>query len=429
MIDLQLPPQFRQVPLGNTEDALDRLWREVSESSLATGGTAVSRNTTLTLVAYTTTPAHARIALAAIAELTAQYPARAIIVVPEPDQPTSQIDVQVAIHSEGSGANAVYGEEILLHALGDAAHHIPGAVLPLVVAGLPAFLMWTGDPPWGSTLLETLVDGSDRLILDSCDMTDIDRSLAAAADLVRRKHTRCALSDFDWTRQTPWRELTAQFFDAPEFRPYLAGIDRVTIEYAAGDEEAPTNSAQAYLFAGWLASRLAWTLPTTYRRGFGPSRQHTLHDGKGRPVLVEVNARFGTRTASWFELDQPGRRDWSQGDHNVWRDQLDGPGGTTAHETAPVIGHGALMSVRIHALTDRRPGTFIVARDQDLAHATTLSQVDSGAPPSHTVHLASLGETALLHSQLELLGHDPIYEDALTTAARLVGYDTRRSVT
>ncbi len=90
------------------------------------------------------------------------------------------------------------------------------------------------------------------------------------------------------------------------------------------------------------------------------------------------------------------------------------------------IGHGALMSVRIHGIRDRRPGTFIIARDQDLEHATTLCQVDVGAPPSHTVHLPSLGETALLESQLSMLGHDAIYEEALLTAAHLVGYEARR---
>jgi hypothetical protein len=84
------------------------------------------------------------------------------------------------------------------------------------------------------------------------------------------------------------------------------------------------------------------------------------------------------------------------------------------------------MSIRIHSTAERRPGTFIIARDADLEHATTLSQVDAGAPPSHTVHLGSLGEDALLHTQLELLGHDAVFEEALMMAARMVGYDTMR---
>ena len=437
MTDLPLTQQFRQVALGEIENTLDDLWREVTEAARAAGGNTVSRNTVLTLVAYTAAAEHARIALATVEELTSQHPSRAIVLVAEPERQGALVDARVAIHSEGSGPSAAYGEEIVIDALGDAARHVPGVVLPLMISGLPAFLWWLGEPPWGSALIETLVDGCDRLIVDSCDATDADRTLVATADLVRRKHERCALSDFNWTRQLPWRELTAQFFDAPDLRPYLAGVDHVTVEYAAGDEDAPTNGAQAYLYVGWLASRLGWALPSTHRHVYGPSRQHTLHDGNGRPVLVEASARFGMRTTSWCEIDQPAQRfpgDASGSELSAYGEDgrvphaLTGQRSVVSGEPQGVIGHGALMSVRIHALHDRRPGTFIIARDQDLAHATTLSQVegDTATLPSHTVHLGSLGEIALLHGQLEVLGHDTIYEAALATAARLVGYDARR---
>jgi glucose-6-phosphate dehydrogenase assembly protein OpcA len=447
--DRHFTQAFRLVSLGEIEHALDDLWRDVNETAMASGSSAVSRNTVFTLVAFPAAADRASIALDAVEELTEQHPSRAIVLLAEPEQSSAVVDAHVALHSEGSGPGASYGEEIVLHALGDAAHHVPGVVLPLLISGLPAFLWWLGEPPWGSDVIETLVDGCDRLILDSCDYTDAERSLVAAADLLQRKHERCALSDFNWTRMTPWRELTAQFFDAPHLRPYLGGIDHVTVEYAAGDEDTPTNSTQAYLYIGWLASRLGWTLPTTQRRVYGPSRQHTLHDSTGRPVLVEVSARFGMRTASWCEIDQHAHR---EGRASELLAHADGDGGGRGGKKAPahgqdgrsldastdqrtslsgeprdVIGHGALMSVRLHALHDRRPGTFIIARDQNVAHATTLSQVESGAPPSHTVHLGSLGETALLHSQLEVLGHDTIFEGALATAARLVGYTARRS--
>jgi glucose-6-phosphate dehydrogenase assembly protein OpcA len=425
MTELHLNKQFHEVALASIETELDRLWREVNERALAAGGTAVSRNMVLTLMAYAADAAQAQTALAATEELSSQHPSRTIVILPEPNEQDSGISAHVRVHYDASGATLGYGEEIVIQACGDAAHHVPGVALPLLLTGLPAFLWWGGEPPWGSTLIETLVDGSDRLIIDSCEATDPDRWLVAGADIVRRKHTRCALSDFNWTRQTPWRELTAQFFDSVTLRPYLQAVDRVTVEYAAGDEEGPTNSTQAYLYVGWLASRLGWSLPPSHRRGFGPSRQHTLHDANGRPVMVEVNARFGMQTASWYQIDRRVRVGAVAG-ASGGQDQFDGRGRTDGGLTAARIGHGALMSVRIHTSAERRPGTFIIARDQDLQHATTLSQVDAGVQPSHTVHLASLGETALLHSQLELLGHDSIYEDALLTAAHLVGLEARR---
>ncbi len=430
MINLPLAQHFREVALSEIEPALDRLWREANEMALAGGSSAIARNTALTLVAYTTSADQANTALSSVEDLAVQHPSRAIVLLAEPEQQRALVDARIAVHAQGSGPGAIYGEEIVIEAQGEAARHVPGVVLPLMVPGLPAFLWWLGEPPWKSALIETMVDGCDRLILDSCEATDSDRMLAAAADLMNRKRERCTLTDFNWTRQMPWRELTAQFFDAPNLRPYLDGIDHVSVEYAAGDEDAPTNSAQAYLYVGWLASRLGWVLPVAHRRGYDPARQHTLHDANGHPVLVEVTARFGLNTKNWCEIDQAEHRApdaaaaGASADGNARREVL--PAGGPV-EPRRAIGHGALMSVRIHALHNRRPGTFIIARDQDLAHATTLCQVESGAPPSHTVHLASLGETALLHRQLEALGHDTIYEAALATAARLVGYDLRRS--
>ncbi|HEV2237878.1 MAG TPA: glucose-6-phosphate dehydrogenase assembly protein OpcA [Ktedonobacterales bacterium] len=418
--NVRLSQQFHAVSLAEIEHELDAQWREISTNALAASGSAVSRNTALSLVVYATDGEQANIALGAIEDLTVQFPSRGIVLVPEPKQSDSGIAAAVAVHVEGSGLAAGYGEQIVIEAQGNAAQHVPGLVLPLLVTGLPAFLWWLGVVPWRSPLIESLVDGSDRLIFDSCDAVDSDRMMVEAAELMARKHARCAVSDFNWKRLAPWRELTAQFFDAADMRPYLAGVDRVTVEYAAGDEEGSTNGAQALEYLGWLGARLGWSLPAGHRRGYGPTRQYTLHDSGGRPVVAEINARFGVPTTSWYAQDQ--RRVRADMEANSGRHATPPP----ASAPPRAIGHGALMSVRLHAVANRRPGIFVIARDQDLEHATTLCQVDAGAPPSHTVHLPSLGETALLTSQLETAGHDTIFEDALAMAARLVGSDGRR---
>ena len=114
--------------------------------------------------------------------------------------------------------------------------HLPGVVLPLIVSSLPSFLWWVGEPPWSSALLESLVDGSDRMIVDIGEMTHIEASLTALEHLMLRKSARCAVSDTSWTAQSPWRDLVAQFFDIPAALPYLGAIERVTIDFAAGEE-------------------------------------------------------------------------------------------------------------------------------------------------------------------------------------------------
>ena len=413
MRKLALGPHFEQVPVTRIEAELDRLWREENDRAVASGDAVVSRNTVLSLIAYTCTPETALQALSAIADLTAQHPARAVVLLSDPDSEDSGITAHVAVRHETSGRDAGSCEQIIIQAEGDAARHIPGVALPLLITGLPSLLWWTGDVPWGTHLVEALVDGSDRLIIDSSESTTADVTLAAASDLMRRKYSRCSLSDFNWTRQAPWRELTAQFFDSPTLRPYLHGIDRVTVEFAAGDEEDQTNSAQALLFVGWLAARLNWSLPRFHGRGFGPARQYTLHDVNARPITVELNARFGMRVVNWSSI---------AGEADPARTEA-----AAISDGQPVIGHGALVSLRLHAVVEGKAGTFIVARDQDLRHATTLCQAEIGAQPSQRVNLDVLGEMALLQSQLELLGHDAVYESALATGALLGGAEFRRS--
>ena len=41
-----------------------------------------------------------------------------------------------------------------------------------------------------------------------------------------------AISDLNWGRITPWRELIAQFFDVTEYRPYLVNVNEIEIEHA-----------------------------------------------------------------------------------------------------------------------------------------------------------------------------------------------------
>ncbi len=117
-----------------------------------------------------------------------------------------------------------------------------------------------------------------------------------------RRKKASAFSDLNWARQAPWRELTAQFFDDRQLMPYLEGIDRVTIEYAAGEEDQPANAAQGHLFAGWLASRLGWRPLGAMGRGMDSARQYTFVGPHGKHIALEINARFGVPLRRWLDV-------------------------------------------------------------------------------------------------------------------------------
>lgn len=424
MIDVQGPfPSLRTVKLEAIESELDEMWREANMSIAATGGQAYSRNSVLTLLAVTSSRDEAQRVLNVVHSLTAQHPSRTIIVAA--DAADVGDDIAAYIGTQVGADAASYGEDIVIEAQTQAVRHLPGVVLPLIVSGLPAYLWWACNPPWGSELLEALVDGCDRFIVDTSEMAQPEHSLAALEDLMRRKKARCAVSDMSWAAQAPWREIVAQFFDPPQLRPYLEGVERVTIEYAAGDEYAASgqggalNSSQGLIFAGWLASRLGWRVDRTPHSATDASREYSLRTPDGRPLTFELNARFGVPQQSWWNIPI------EQSDANT----TDASNGATqaANQARPaVVRHGALMSVHIAARVKGQIGTFAVAREADLQHATTLCRVPDGAPPSQTVHLESMGERAALIEQLQVLGHDQIYEETLTVVSYFVTGGMRR---
>lgn len=421
-----LTQTMRKVEPEAIETELDTSWRATNASALASGGHAGARNTVMTLVIYANNRSEARRALATLSDPGAQA-SRAIVIIPSGATGDAPIEAYIATRPQSQDGSATsYSEQIVLMAHDSAVQHLPGTLLPLIVAGLPSFFWWMGEPPWRTELLESLMDSSDRLIVDTAAMPQPERSLMALDDLMRRKKTSCAISDLNSARQAPWRELVASFFDTPDMAPYLGAIDQVSIEYAAGAEyasEAPTNTAQAYLFAGWLASRLGWrALGGAAVGGAGGEHEQTLVNGVNQKITLQINARYGVTLKDRFDVSQV----------NIPIPTLDHSGATpnlTDHghaDSAASVAAGALMLVRLRSTVNGQVGSFTLAREADLEHASTLCKLPMGSQPSKTVHLPTIGETALLTEQLHQLEHDPLYEDALDAAAQLLDPRARR---
>jgi glucose-6-phosphate dehydrogenase assembly protein OpcA len=404
---------MRPVALDAVERELDNMWREAN-ASVVSSGHAYSRNSVMTLVAVAQSRDKATRVLEVIHDLTNQHPSRAIVVAADPGDEGEAIRAYISTFvAPGSQS---YGEDIVVEAQRDAIRHLPGVVLPLIVAGLPSFLWWTGEPPWGSELLESLVDGSDRFIVDTAEMKHPVESVLALDDLMRRKKSRCAVGDMCWTAQEPWREIVAQFFDPPNLLPYLQGIERVTIEYAAGEEDAPSNNSQASLVAGWLASRLGWHVDPMQPASLDSSTQYSVRDAENRRIALELNARYGVPQRVWWE-------------RGAQEDAARSASGTygSGQPVHAWVRPGALMSVYIAARLNGGPrASFTVARERDLMHATTVSQVPEIVIPSKTVHLQSVGELTPLTEQLQRLEHDLVYEEALNDSAELLRPLSRR---
>ncbi len=167
-----------------------------------------------------------------------RHPSRTVILVPKPDE-KGGIDADVAVRRFPVGERDVMGEVIQLTLRGNRALVPASIVLPLAISDLPVFVRWRGQPPFGATQWEQLVDVADRVIVDSSEWTELGyRYLAASFE-------RTAVSDIAWARTADWRIALAGRWPA----------------IATQDIAIRGPRAEAALLRGWLASRLEREVP------------------------------------------------------------------------------------------------------------------------------------------------------------------------
>jgi glucose-6-phosphate dehydrogenase assembly protein OpcA len=184
---------------------------------------------------------------------------------------------------------------------------------------------------------------------------------------------RKAVSDLAWARLTPWRELIAQFFDAPAMLAHLDTIERVVIEVETRTGE-PVDRTQALLLVGWLGSRLGWQ----------PSAAAQVVDGVTQLALSRLD------------------------------------GAQVAVELRPVAPHDDALDRLAMCLLECMRGRFSVGRADMPDAAIARVEVQGMQPIQRVVRLQRMDEAALLAEELRLLGHDHGFEGALRLATELL---------
>jgi glucose-6-phosphate dehydrogenase assembly protein OpcA len=155
----------------------------------------------------------------------------------------------------GPGGHPVCSEQVVLEVTGTARERVPEAVRRLLVSDMPVFVWWRA-PVVGAAPLGPHLELADRFILNSATQEDEDRALPVLAWMTEHPGWRGCVGDLAWMRTEPWREIVAAMFDDPDARSGLPGLREVQIDCAGGDG---CGSPGLYL-AGWLASRLGWTV-------------------------------------------------------------------------------------------------------------------------------------------------------------------------
>src|SRR6266487_4618828 len=410
----RLPWAGKPVLMENVEQELALLWR-ISADNMRIGQNIQVRTSILNLVICAPDIESAQRATALLRHLSSTHLARVTVVILDrsEDIPASiSTWITLRCFSMISDLMRHCFEQTTLLVTGDAIGSIAHILQPLLKPHLPTYLWWLGDPPDNNATFTNLAKLSNRLIVDSTSFFHPEQDLQTLA-LLLQAAPECALSDLNWGRITPWRQLIIQFFDVPEYRPYLDGITSIEIEHAAAPLATPTqteqgevspNPAQALLLAGWLKARLGWSLVADSTQHEQDTASGTYHWTLERSVPVKTTrALSSTRTKT---------------------------GKLTGVKTANIdirpqilsdMRPGSVCLVRLTSNIEGRQAVFTVNREDDPNNVLTSVKLPQETRPQRTVRLlASQQESQLLYDELEIMGHDTPFEQTLQEVAELL---------
>jgi glucose-6-phosphate dehydrogenase assembly protein OpcA len=345
------------------EKDLRNLWKEMAEKSQKDNQQAVMRACVLNLLVFASGERALDEITAIMADVSIEHPARNMIMMRDSTQkqPDLQAWVTALCHFQPGGRRQVCCEQIVFRVGSDNASLLPGAVRPLIVPEIPVVLWWRQPLDLNDPLFSEFLESASRAIIDSSSIISPMKDLAR---YVSKERQWTAFSDLNWAKLTPRRVLISGFFDVPDCRSYLDKIQRVEISYNG-------KEAQAMLLGGWIASRLQWK----------PEGGITAADSARRLLLKANNRRV---TVEW----RP--------------------------EKADIEG-----VVRVRIYLESTDGYFQVSVTENGEHLITESTL-AGLPSASSMAVRHpWNETQLIHRELEILGHDRVYEDALIFFADL----------
>jgi glucose-6-phosphate dehydrogenase assembly protein OpcA len=368
------------IDVAAIEHELTTLWAQASSEDDDTG---VVRSSILNLLTYVPEPGSRNEVDNILIDITASHPCRAILMVTDRKSPEPVLDAQVTSRCTlpAGSTKQVCCEQITINAAGSGIEELPSAIAPLLLSDLPVYLWWRAVPRMqDKTLFRHLADMSDRVIIDSALFNAPHSDLVSMAAVLRESPRWTAISDLNWARLNAWRALLAGFYDVAEYRPMLdQNLASIEIEYAPHDAAGEIVPVRVLLLAGWLASRLGWKInPSASTR---TERSLSLRfDAAGRQISVDLVRTTG--------------------------------------EIKP--GHIARVSLSCSA---DRSASFSVWRSADGQRIETAVTQGEKKRVQRVLSYESLSEAALVGKEIEILGHDRVYEQAVVAAGEIVdGY-------
>jgi glucose-6-phosphate dehydrogenase assembly protein OpcA len=293
-------------------------------------------------------------------------------------------------------------EQITVTLSGDAVHSAADIIQSLFKPDLPVYLWWVDDLPTDTSIFRSLIASSSRIIIDSNDFRAPEERIQKLSEILQNAPDS-ALSDLNWGRITPWRELIAQFFDVADYRPYLMSVNTIEIEHAAIPQTGETdqtstgissNPIRALLLAAWLQTCLGWQqsaedFPYTYDAQTETYSWHMTKRQVSGPLVANRSGALAADTKESIDI--------------IIRPRLQA-------ELHP----GDIYLVRLTSEANNALAVFTIDRGDDDDHLITSVQVPGNSRPQGTVNIAATRkETIMLSHELEIMGRDYLYEQIL----------------
>jgi glucose-6-phosphate dehydrogenase assembly protein OpcA len=408
-VDLDLSPGTRSlwagkaVPWDHLEEEVALLWKMAADN-MRIGQNISVRTSVLNLVICAPSIARAREASAMLRDLQSTHIARVIILIlAQHLSAPAAVPTWVTLRSFPviSDLTRHHFEQITVLIGKPLMRHVAAILQKLARPDLPIYLRWLDDLPSDSAALSNLAAISQRLIVDSASFQEPAQNMRQLASLLEGQPS-CAISDLNWGRLTPLRQLVAQFFDGQEYRPYFQGIQSLEIEHAVSPFEpvraaAPTAAmpgghshepARALLMGGWLTERLSWQ-----RIACGP-----LCPGVGGPGPAG--------TYHWCLKNSVGEQ--TRIDIRPRRE--------------PEAPPGTICLVQLVSRVADQQARFIISRlPGDGTHVLTSIELAQEQPRQRMLSLPeSYEESQLLADELEITDHDEQFEKILIELVNLL---------
>ena len=409
---IHLPWAGKTVRMDEIEEVLASLWK-MSADNLRTGANVRVRTSVLNLVICAPDIETAQRTSKILRELSSTHLARVtLLILDNEEHAPSSLHAWVTLRCFSMISDLMRHcfEQTTILASGSAVRSVANIIQPLLKPDLPVYLWWLGDPPdRDDPTFIGLVEISSRMIVDSTGFYNPEQDIITLSALFDTT-PECALSDLNWGRITPWRQLISQFFDVPEYRSYLNGVTSIEIEHSVAPlatqmrtelGDVSPNPARALLLAGWLKERLGWSLAEDTTNNDSDTGSGTYFWSMARLA----NAR-STRSLTPTRVKPT-------------------PGNIASISIRPLVSAemrpGSIFLVRLISNLDNKQATFTISLEDEMKLFVTSIELSHETRARRSVSLAAVqNESDLLHDELEILGHDYHFEQTLKEVTEML---------